>query len=373
MKKAYWIKSRLAVRWPSADMLAQSHLLRYQKSFNLIECSLDEALSSQENGIYIFGDIHYSGEFILQQMSRLPPDAKILFHLYGDIFNRLKIFELNYDLFKERYLKFVVGSRSAYEIALNCLSHKANLLYLPYFLDEKKRNRKYSDSTNKKIIYFGRISYYKNVHKLIDLFDQFTDLHQGFELHLAGLPDNFRWRNHPTSSYFNYAGAVFDVALQRALKKNKTIVYHGQLSANELHELLDKADIFTSLSTSEIEDFGVSVYEALIHGLKVVTTEWGGYRQFKGCQGVDLLKVVQAPQGLQITTEALFESWRNPEHSRGESIQERNKSWRESPVFPLEWERLHQFQKKFCELKATTSLNQDFYEHGKEILYPLWS
>ncbi|GEM_PF-4694039 len=362
-EKACWLNSPIQSKWPSAMHLSNSYKLRYQQKFILTTNSNEKLI--------ILGDVHYPGDYLLQKISSIDDGANILFHLYGDIFSRLKFVEKNREIFKNKKIKFVLGSKSAFEIAKNILSEK-NLLYLPYHvIPNFCHTQKKEKSDIIKIIYFGRISYFKNVHHLLNLFDQFTDTHSNYELHIVGAPDNTRWRNNPTASYFNYAGEIFYEAYLKLKRKNKNVYYHGKIEQQKLFELVSKMDIFTSLSTAEEEDFGIALYESLERGLKIVTTEWGGFRQFNDVRNVQLVPVQLNKSGLQINPEDLFHKWLSPE-KEGEDIIERNKSWKDTPLTFNDWSELGDFKEKFIMMNASTFTNKEFYEHGREILYPLW-
>lgn len=370
---AFWINSETTSSWGSAVLLSDFNKIRYSKIFDLASGSLQEALKTQGVEYYIFGDIHYSGQELLQGMTRLPKSAKCFFHLYGDIFSRLKFFEKNRETFKSYQLRFVLGSESSYRIAKNCFQDERNISYKPFCVQEHTRSVKLKSMTSKKrkILYAGRISYFKNVHQLIKLFDLFTDSETNYELHIAGTPDNVRWRNNPTSSYFNYSGEIFNLALQEVQSKGKAVIYHGQLPHDKLIDLMSGVDTFTTLSTGEEEDFGMAIFEALNENLNVVATKWGGHRQFENLNGVHLIDVHVEGGNLKIIPDDLFKAWKDS-LKNSQSLQVRNRLWMQPEPDTESWSSLGVFSEKFSKLQASTSFNKEFYEHGKDILYPLW-
>lgn len=58
----------------------------------------------------------------------------------------------------------------------------------------------------------------------------------------------------------------------------------------EKHLLLSGADVFVSPSNTVAENFGLTVVEAMMHGLAVVCSDWGGYRELVR-DGVDGFRV----------------------------------------------------------------------------------
>lgn len=368
--KAYWIHSPLSTRWGSAASLSNAFKSKYHEEFELTEIESKDILASFEDGIFIFGDIHYPREVLLEKLAHLPSGTKVLFHLYGDIFSRIKIFEENKDLFFHLLFKFSLGSISAYESAKKMVSGE-NLIYRPYFLGNLPQRNDIKRTGINKIIYFGRISYFKNVHHLVTLFDEFTDSHPDYELHIAGGIDNFRWRNAPTGSYFNYGGELFDNALERVHARGKRVFYHGRLEQKDLFRLAQEMTTFTTLSTCEEEDFGASIAEALSLGLNIVATQWGGHKQFKDCQNTNLVEVSQIRGNLKIDRDELFRAWANPT-KEGEIISDKNQFWKNTKSDFGKWRKLDQFSNEFSHLKASTIVNKEFYEHAEAVLYPLW-
>jgi len=374
--KSYWVISDLTKRWFSANMLSESYLARYKRELDLVSIKLNQLTDVEAGALIIFGDIHYDSAILKEVILDIPLSCHILFHLYGDSFTRLKFFEAHNDLLTGRKIKFVVGSKTSLAICQKIFADKNSVCYAPFFVDYLKndslKKNKETRKKVKKICYFGRISYFKNVHILIDLFRIFSRSHPEYELHIAGGIDNYRWKNNPSGSYFNYAGEVFSDALRDAQNEGAKVFYHGELSREKVSDFLMEMDMFISLGTCEEEDFGLAVIEALQHNLKVILTRWGGYREFESVKGVALVDVKYKNKTLFIDENQLFNHILDAQDSSNHSMVNFNDLRKKQTIDYEDFIKFEGFQEAYRILKSTTFFNKEFFDHGEEFVSSMW-
>ncbi len=370
--KIYCIKSNLIENWSSAAALSQSYYSRYKLmgDIEFVDFHQLQKITIQCDSIVIFCDYHYDFFELEKKIGCIPLNTKVLFHIYGDIFGRLKGLETSIKDLNSRAFKIVVGSKSAYNIAIKCLVDSNNLVLFPFMPNLKAI--KSTKNKNNKFIYFGRISYYKNVHTLIDLFNEFSKSNPEHELHIAGEIDNFRWRNNPTGNYFNYAGEKFDLSLQKAKSEGSNIFYHGHLSQIKLKVLMSTCGVYITLSTSELEDFGLSVSEALENGLNVIATKWGGIKEFSGCRGVDLIDVSLNRKTLCVSKSKLFKLLASKESSFGVDYAQRVNEWKVQTINLNNIPTFLGFNDEFRSIRSTTKIHREFFDYGKKFVSTMW-
>jgi len=115
-----------------------------------------------------------------------------------------------------------------------------------------------------KLVYAGKLSFSKGVPSLIRAYGKLTEMGWSGELHLAGSGSSDEERQ----------------IRQLAGEKRGKIVFHGALSQEELANLFRVSDIF--VLPSFYEGLPLVVLEALASGLRVVTTDLLGLKEYLG-------------------------------------------------------------------------------------------
>ncbi|MGI6677581.1 MAG: glycosyltransferase family 4 protein [Dehalobacterium sp.] len=117
--------------------------------------------------------------------------------------------------------------------------------------------------TSLKLVYAGKLSAAKGVPSLMRVFDQLTKKNHDLELHLVGS-----------------GGERIKKEIITQVRTGSRIFFHGQLSQEALAELFRSAHLF--VLPSFFEGLPLVVLEALASGLRVVTTDLPGLRQYLG-------------------------------------------------------------------------------------------
>jgi len=199
------------------------------------------------------------------------PSVKDLF-LYkwderGFVYSYLKVFQwfFNYKILKSQNVIDIFISPSNF--LLGFLKEKFDKVYLirnPLF-DNNRVNisiKNYSkNSKNIKLVYFGRISYEKG---LLEFINKLKDINLDYTFSIIGKGDE---------DYIN--------KLQLLIKKNKLenkIIFLGYKKHDELLKMLNKYDIFV-LPSLWYENAPLSLVEASMNGLKLLTMNYGGMKE----------------------------------------------------------------------------------------------
>lgn len=239
--------------------------------------------------------------FHLEKFENKP---KFLIHLFGDFVldclgwksaeAALKNYPVHFVTASERQ-KNLVDSFFVSETSICSVqpfSVDKNIFNVDHLVDNRKIYReKYEASDDFVILYTGRISYQKNVDKLIKIFESLNTISiRKMQLWIAGPWDDiflpYAGINGVAGSYFSQFSSSFPEGI------GKNVKFIGELDSTELSKLYHAADLFVSLSTFNDEDFGMSVAEALSSGLPCLLSDWGGFANFKKySNAVDLVKV----------------------------------------------------------------------------------
>jgi glycosyltransferase involved in cell wall biosynthesis len=145
---------------------------------------------------------------------------------------------------------------------------------------EKIRKRFGVGPSDKVILYTGRISYQKNVETLINVFNTLQPVfEEKIHLWIAGPWDDIIV---PYSGKLGTTGSFYSQCSKTLSKlSSSNLKFLGQLDEQELVDFYHSADLFTSFSTYNDEDYGMSVAEALLCGLPCLLSNWGGFSSFK--------------------------------------------------------------------------------------------
>jgi len=224
-------------------------------------------------------------------------------HILGDPVKKI-IDIYQQGLFKDK-TNLIVGSLSNYRILSNIVSQNI-IKYLPFNPIVETQNN--LSIKRNKFLYMGRIAYFKNVHHLIKLFQEYCELNfEQIELTIAGALSNANLPAEPIGHYIGYPAEKFYLLLEEVKNSNLTVNYLGHLDESSLRHQVARADVVVSLSTAPEEDFGLSILEALGFDKPCILTRWGGYREFEGIEGVSFVPVEKIDNELLINKRKLFD------------------------------------------------------------------
>ena len=196
MKNLFWVIDDRTKTWNSVAALSLGYKRFYQKFGRMQSISIKSAArrNFSENDILIFGADQVSVWIQISLIAATSKNVSILCHLYGDVVHQLRVWGKFEDLLMKRKFSFIVGALTSREIS-NCLLKKP-AMYLQFQPLIKKVKSNFSIREPGKVsqfYYAGRISYFKNVHVLIDYFIDYWQKGHLVELHIYGKTDNYRY------------------------------------------------------------------------------------------------------------------------------------------------------------------------------------
>ncbi len=225
---------------------------------------------------------------VLKAFRYLPTRYKIV-HIhsasYSD-FYRSGIFVLLFKLFRKKVILHIHGAEfekfhAHNPRSVNYICHKADMLVTVsnYFVNFLKRvnlndnvallhnsiptiiaktNNNCTHPDTLILSYFGVITGRKGIFEVLEAIAICKNrLHTNIEFHIGGNGE---------------IGRMHDTISRLGLQD--TVIYDGWLGENEKKQLLEKSDIF--IHPSYFESFGISILEAIGHGIPVITTAVGG-------------------------------------------------------------------------------------------------
>lgn len=234
---------------------------------------------------------------IFHFLNEMNPNYKpeIVVHIYGDfILYSQKWLEAS-ALCSTFKIRFVVASNKQKELLEKVFeNNQGQIDVIPFPVDSKQfyfsselrtklRNQNNIEKDEKIILYTGRLSSQKNIIELLQIFDAVQkNLFSNTKLYLAGPIDDIGL------PYFGKSGdpGQYNFYLQRFIKKlfknerSDKVLYLGNLTQMQLLKQYHLADLYISLSTHQDEDYGMAPAEALMSGLPVMLSDWGGYTDF---------------------------------------------------------------------------------------------
>lgn len=154
---------------------------------------------------------------------------------------------------------------------------RPDLWHIPYPIVPPKNFEITSEDSEIHLLFAGRLTLQKNILGLLKAFQVAARVNKNIKLHIAG--DYF----YPISPFHSigYEMSFFQAMVQKYLNISKErVIYHGNLSQDELSSLMWKMDYFCSLSVHHDEDFSVSVAQALGHRLGLILSDWGGHSSY---------------------------------------------------------------------------------------------
>ncbi len=229
-------------------------------------------------------DIVFSGV----EFKNKPP---FIIHLFGDfvldclgwesVEAALKNYPIHFVAASERQKKlvdtFFTGTKTLSSVIPFPVNEKA--FNVDNFVDNRKEYRqKFSAGNDFVILYTGRISYQKNVDKIIKIFHSLRSFTETkLQLWIAGPWDDILL---PYAGIKGVPGSYYSQFEKTVGKLDDSVKFLGQLDSHELLKIYQASDLFMSLSTYNDEDYGMSVAEALGTGLPCLLSDWGGFSSF---------------------------------------------------------------------------------------------
>ncbi len=148
------------------------------------------------------------------------------------------------------------------------------------FYPDKIRSSKFVPNQKIKIVYCGKLSFAKGVMSLLRIYDRKNFEKRKFELILIG----------------SGSGAEEQQIRNFAKKCSKPVKFAGSVSQSELGDIFRKSDIF--VLPSFYEGLGLVIVEALACGLRVVSTDFPGLKEWIGeeINQTGIINYVQLPR-----------------------------------------------------------------------------
>lgn len=283
-----------------------------------------------------------------------------LIHVIGSPIQKLE--ELKKMKLEKFSITLLAGSKVNYEILKKYCSTEVK--YFP-FLAKPIEAKKVSENIKNKFIYFGRISYQKNILGLMDLFAEYQEkINPNAELSIYGGVCNTNFPTKPMGHYIGMSGERFFERLSFLQGRGCKIKYFGLLPNDQINTVLKEHNTFVSLSTAEEEDFGLSIWESLNAGLSCVVSKWGGHKEFENIEGIEFLDIAYQENTLYINKDNFFDALKNNNSTRSYDLQ----SWiddRKKQINDLNLDATSSNLEINLEIKMHTE--EFFNEYGKDV------
>lgn len=210
----------------------------------------------------------------------------------------------NCDFFKKSDL-FVTSCQND-ETTLNAIFNSPNILQLPFCYRENSvafLNKSFLRPDA--LIYVGRISAQKNLHNLILGYAIASKKQVLPELHLFGKDDGLGSPNMAIQQQNHFE---FLTRLTKDLNLTDKIKFHGHVDRSQINKFLaEKSCVGVSASLHSDENFGMAVFQQLLHGNRVLISDWGGHSDFAGYfpGRVDYITVQNSDFGPAVSADAV--------------------------------------------------------------------
>lgn len=187
--------------------------------------------------------------------------GKVILSWHSDIVKQKKLMVFYKPFMKyllERADNIIVATRGHIEGSSYLKPYADKCRIIPYGIDTEKYhtdNRNIlecNDKSSKKILFIGRLVYYKGIDILIDAFEHV----KGCELFIVG------------------TGKLENELIQKVTGRGMTDKIHfmGSLSDDDIKSALNNCDIFVLPSCEKSEAFGIVQMEAMVYGKPVINT-----------------------------------------------------------------------------------------------------
>ncbi|MBY0414604.1 MAG: glycosyltransferase family 4 protein [Bdellovibrionales bacterium] len=248
--------------------------------------------------------------------------TQIIWHVFGNFAN-LFTSNTNLSSILEQFHITLVAASSAQANRINYYLQKDNYKSIKVLsfsadsnsfrqrsqIENEKTRKKYSlKSEDYLICYAGRLSFQKNITLLLKQFSEFAAQDSKANLLLCGNFDDLGFTEIGLKISTNaYQAQIMRYLDSLPLSIKSRIKFLGNLDKESLAEILSTSDLFISLSTYILEDFGLAPVQALLSGTPVAISNWGGYRdtKIKLEKDVDLIDI-RLDDDLLINTEDIM-------------------------------------------------------------------
>ncbi len=246
---------------------------------------------------------------------------ELIFHVYGDFTLYPKEWLSLQSILKNTQVKFVCASNKQVDLVSKFLIRPKTRVERCHFPSDVTKFHFSRDKRNETrrqlglrddeiaIIYSGRISLQKNVEMLMQYVVNLM-MRSPFSIRffVAGPFDDIGAPFFGLHFEKGYAYQRFQSRLKMVPEEFQSrMKYLGNLNTEDLHGLYCAGDVFASLSLYHDEDYGMAPAEALMCGLPVVLSDWGGYASFSGDERDCLLAPVDITgSGLAVSGEEFF-------------------------------------------------------------------
>lgn len=312
-KKYAIIHNTEAHNWKSCEELEISLYCSYESIFKNQASYIDLAdninvtLPNNTTYIIITHKLTAALQKALEQRSE-KSKIEIIWHVFGNLANLFISTPSLETVLKKFTVKFVVASSAQARRVKSYLNNiQEDSIETVWFgadtdtfhvVDEDQISsirKKYSLKPQDYVFcYAGRLSFQKNISFLLKAFVKVAKSDERAHLLFCGNFDDIGFTelglrlgaNAYQSELMRYIDAL-------PIKIKKRILFVGNLEKKELADILAASDLFISMSTYILEDFGLSPVQALLAGTPVLLTEWGGYTDLKESfkNYVDLINV----------------------------------------------------------------------------------
>lgn len=250
---------------------------------------------------------------------RLPP---LTIHIYGNFSLGVSDWLRIQDDLSQFRITFLAASESHRALVARLMKgHDAILKTCPFPVDRKiyhfnprlrrlKRKEFGLGDDDHLFLYTGRMTYEKNVLRMIESMSRLLQKNQRAHFYLAGSFDHLGGtyqRQAPLLGEF-YARFLELISNLPSTLRSR-LRFLGHLAPTELRRLYNAADTFISFSTYHDEDFGMAPAEALMCGTNACLTAWGGYKGFaKASSDISFVPVSVDAQGLRFSEAVITEA-----------------------------------------------------------------
>lgn len=197
-------------------------------------------------------------------------------------------------LLKSAHVKFICANQRHQRVLESFIEGDFYTSFYPFVVSSakaessKKLKEKYKISkTDKVLIYSGRLSSQKNIALLIS---EFNKLGKDYKLLLCGHYDDIINEQRELHYLPGFNFSMINKEIKKLNLDQKRVFYCGNLDRSELLNHLQISDIYISLSTYLLEDYGVAPLEAYMSGCSLLLSNWGGYNCFDRFDHVSLLE-----------------------------------------------------------------------------------
>lgn len=182
------------------------------------------------------------------------------------------LFKVNLKLSCLAYDHLTTETSCGYSLISKFLPEPSKLKFIPVGLARENHNGEKTISREKIVLTVGKIAKYKNISESINVFGAIANKFSDWKYVIIG-----QWED---KEYFEYLKHMVN-----ELKLENSISFLGEVPYSELYSFFNRASIFLTLSN--YESFNLARYEAMEHGLYVISSKAGCASDFHGIVVVD--------------------------------------------------------------------------------------